>query len=208
MGRADERERRLHGPGCWPRHRSRSLEGRLAREVRQCGGPPGASPESAAEGIDRHSVVPGGHRPFSRWRPGLAEADRPRSPRPDQAARRCLSGPWRTADRVHAVEALTRECEMIERRSFGTRDGARPEVAHFIEGWYDPHRRHSGLVCESPACLEARARERAADVSARADALGGLRAPQTSGPSTLTSPPDRGSPGSGTTDPHPRRHLT
>lgn len=71
---------------------------------------------------------------------------------------------------------------MIGRRSFGTRDGARPEAAHFIGGWYDPHRRHSGLVCESPICLEARARERAADVSARADAPGGLRAPQTSGP--------------------------
>ena len=84
--------------GARPRHRSRSLEGRLAREVRQCGGPPGASPESAAEGIDRHPVVPGGHRPFWRWSAGLAEADRPRSPRPDQAARRCLSGPWRTAD--------------------------------------------------------------------------------------------------------------
>ena len=76
-----------------PDTRTRSLEGRLAREVRQGACTPGPSPKGAAEGIDHDPVVPRGHRPFSRRGPGLANADRPRPAGLDQAARRCLTVP-------------------------------------------------------------------------------------------------------------------
>ena len=52
----------------------------------------------------------------------------------------------------------TLECELIRRRWFGSRREARLSVFRFIEGWYNPHRRHSSLGYESPASFEARAR--------------------------------------------------
>ena len=56
----------------------------------------------------------------------------------------------------------TLQCELIDRRSFRTQGEARCEVFGFIEGWYNPHRRHSSLGYESPVRFEARAREAAA----------------------------------------------
>ena len=56
----------------------------------------------------------------------------------------------------------TLECELIRRRSFGTRGEARRAVFQFIEGWYNPHRRHSSLGYESPVRFEARSRRDAA----------------------------------------------
>ena len=56
----------------------------------------------------------------------------------------------------------TLECELIRRRSFRTRRGARLEVFRFTEGWYNPHRRHSSLGYESPVAFGARARREAA----------------------------------------------
>ncbi len=56
----------------------------------------------------------------------------------------------------------TLECELIDRRSFRTQGEARCEVFGFIEGWYNPHRRHSSLGYEPPVRFEARAREAAA----------------------------------------------
>jgi transposase InsO family protein len=38
----------------------------------------------------------------------------------------------------------TLECELLDRRSFKTLAEARMAVFEFIEGWYNPHRRHSG----------------------------------------------------------------
>jgi putative transposase len=44
----------------------------------------------------------------------------------------------------------TLECELIERRSFRNHAEAKMAVLDFIEAWYKPHRRHSGLGQLSP----------------------------------------------------------
>jgi putative transposase len=49
----------------------------------------------------------------------------------------------------------TLECELLDRTSFPTPKRARLEVFDFIEGWYNPHRRHSALDYESPMDFEA-----------------------------------------------------
>jgi len=48
----------------------------------------------------------------------------------------------------------TLECELIDRERFTTRAEARMAVFEFIEGWYNPHRRHSALDYESPMSYE------------------------------------------------------
>ena len=48
------------------------------------------------------------------------------------------------------------ECELLDRRRFPTQAEARMAVFDFIEGWYNPHRRHSGLDYESPISYEQR----------------------------------------------------
>jgi len=48
----------------------------------------------------------------------------------------------------------TLECELIDRQSFRTRAEARLEVFSFIEGWYNPYRRHSAIGQVSPARFE------------------------------------------------------
>jgi putative transposase len=48
------------------------------------------------------------------------------------------------------------KCELVHRRSFRTRDGARSECFAWIEGWYNARRRHSALGYLSPADFEAR----------------------------------------------------
>ena len=50
----------------------------------------------------------------------------------------------------------TLECELLDRRRFPTQVEARMAVFDFIEGWYNPHRRHSGLDYESPISYEKR----------------------------------------------------
>ncbi len=47
----------------------------------------------------------------------------------------------------------TLECELIDRRFFWTRGQARREVFEYIEGWYNPHRRHSSLGLRVPGQL-------------------------------------------------------
>jgi putative transposase len=44
----------------------------------------------------------------------------------------------------------TLECELLDRRRFRTQVEARMSVFDFIEGWYNPHRRHSSLDYASP----------------------------------------------------------
>ena len=44
----------------------------------------------------------------------------------------------------------TLECELRDRRRFKTQTEARMAVFEFIEAWYNPHRRHSGLDYCSP----------------------------------------------------------
>lgn len=48
----------------------------------------------------------------------------------------------------------TLECELIERRSFKTQAEARMALFTYIEGWYNPSRRHSALSYLSPANFE------------------------------------------------------
>jgi putative transposase len=48
----------------------------------------------------------------------------------------------------------TLECELIERQRFRTQLDARLAVFDFIEGWYNPRRRHSALDYLSPIAYE------------------------------------------------------
>jgi len=48
----------------------------------------------------------------------------------------------------------TLECELLARRRFGSQAEARMAVFRFIEGWYNPARRHSGLGYLSPIAYE------------------------------------------------------
>ena len=50
----------------------------------------------------------------------------------------------------------TLECELLDRRRFATQVEARLAVFDFIEGWYNPHRRHSALAYLSPLAYERR----------------------------------------------------
>jgi len=59
----------------------------------------------------------------------------------------------------------TLETELIDRHSFPTKSAARLAVFDFIEGFYNPHRRHSGLDQMSPIEFERNSRETAGDLS-------------------------------------------
>ena len=48
----------------------------------------------------------------------------------------------------------TLECELLDRESFRTQVDARMAVFDFIEGWYNPRRRHSSLDYLSPMMFE------------------------------------------------------
>jgi putative transposase len=46
------------------------------------------------------------------------------------------------------------ECELLDRRGFQTHAEARMAVFRYVEGWYNPHRRHSALDYHSPVNYE------------------------------------------------------
>lgn len=46
------------------------------------------------------------------------------------------------------------ECELLDQSSFRNHAEARAELFRYIEGWYNTHRRHSGLGYRSPANFE------------------------------------------------------
>ena len=46
------------------------------------------------------------------------------------------------------------ECELLDRRSFQNLAEAGRGVFEFIEGWYNPHRRHSSIGQISPVRYE------------------------------------------------------
>ena len=48
----------------------------------------------------------------------------------------------------------TLECELLERRRFASQVEARMACFSFIEGFYNPTRRHSALGYRSPICYE------------------------------------------------------
>jgi putative transposase len=56
----------------------------------------------------------------------------------------------------------TLETELLDRRHFQTRSEARMAIFEFIEGWYNPHRRHSALDYLSPINYERRMLEQQA----------------------------------------------
>jgi putative transposase len=47
----------------------------------------------------------------------------------------------------------TLECELLDRRRFETQAEAKMALFEFIEGWYNPHRRHSSIDYLSPVNL-------------------------------------------------------
>lgn len=52
------------------------------------------------------------------------------------------------------------ECELIDRRTFKTKAEARLALFRWIEGWYNPRRRHSAIAYESPMTFERRQQEK------------------------------------------------
>ena len=48
----------------------------------------------------------------------------------------------------------TLECELLDRHRFRTQAEARLAVFEYLEGWYNPHRRHSALDYRSPVNYE------------------------------------------------------
>lgn len=48
----------------------------------------------------------------------------------------------------------TLECELLARRRFATHAEARLAIFRYVEGWYNPHRRHSALGHRSPITYE------------------------------------------------------
>jgi hypothetical protein len=50
----------------------------------------------------------------------------------------------------------TLECELLDRYTFRTPAEGRQAVFRYIEGWYNPRRRHSSLGYLSPAKFEAK----------------------------------------------------
>jgi putative transposase len=55
----------------------------------------------------------------------------------------------------------TLECELLARRRFRTQAEARVAVFRYLEGWYNPHRRHSALGQRSPISYERQASDAA-----------------------------------------------
>jgi putative transposase len=50
----------------------------------------------------------------------------------------------------------TLECELLDRQRFGSHAAARLAIFEYIEGWYNPRRRHSALDYLSPMAYEQR----------------------------------------------------
>ena len=61
------------------------------------------------------------------------------------------------------------ECELLDRRSFKTKTEARLAVFTWIEGWYNPRRRHSALGYRSPMNFEQQQKENPATTTIQYD---------------------------------------
>jgi transposase InsO family protein len=87
----------------------------------------------------------------------------------------------------------TLECELLDRRRFKTQSEARIAIFEFIEGFYNPRRRHSSLGYLSPAAFEDRAldpgaHEPAAVLAPVKERPGNIQASRTA---SLPAVPDR-----------------
>ena len=51
------------------------------------------------------------------------------------------------------------ECELLKRTVLPTKSAARIELFSYIEGWYNPRRRHSSIDMMAPNAFEAKARK-------------------------------------------------
>ena len=60
----------------------------------------------------------------------------------------------------------TLECELLDQRTFRDPRDAKHGVFDFIEGWYNPHRRHSALGYVAPVVYEREGQEMSASPSA------------------------------------------
>lgn len=65
----------------------------------------------------------------------------------------------------------TLECELIDRSVFRNRIDARLAIFDFIEGWYNPHRRHSAIDYFSPIEYEKRCNQESEEEVAENDLL-------------------------------------
>jgi hypothetical protein len=65
----------------------------------------------------------------------------------------------------------TLECELLDRRRFKTQAEARSAVFEFVEGFYNPRRRHSSIGYLSPVDYERRHHATAVDPDARQPAV-------------------------------------
>ncbi len=63
------------------------------------------------------------------------------------------------ANAVAEAFFATLECELIDRHVWSKRGEARPAIFDYIEGFYNPRRRHSALGYLSPAEYERRWRD-------------------------------------------------
>jgi transposase InsO family protein len=86
---------------------------------------------------------------------GMTVADRPLEVRPS------MGSVGDAYDNAMAESFFaTLECELLDRRKFQTKAEARMAVFQFIEGWYNPARRHSALGYQSPINYERSAQTR------------------------------------------------
>jgi putative transposase len=75
----------------------------------------------------------------------------------------------------------TLECELLWRTRFRSQAAARMAIFEFIEGWYNPHRRHSALGYESPRRFERLHAAAAVSTTASAKSAAPLSLPATIG---------------------------
>ena len=120
------------------------------------------------DGIDTARRGPGQH--VDREPPEPRRAATPPTAAPPAAASTCRAcarsryrSAWHSPKRrtphrapLLIAESLfaTLECELLDRRRFMSQVEARMAVFEFIEGWYNPRRRHSALEYESPISYE------------------------------------------------------
>ena len=71
---------------------------------------------------------------------------------PEQFGHHLRDGVWSTTRDNAMCESFfaTLKCELIDRRSFRTQGQARMAIFNYMEGWYNAHRRHSGIDYLSP----------------------------------------------------------